>query len=83
MRGPCACRDYNRQHTVSRKAETQGIIRAKEADLRGVSWERSVGVPRFKTPVCGVKNECEHMEDECGHMEGERGHVEVSVGMRS
>ena len=48
----------SRQHTVSRKAETQGTICAKEADLRGMSWERSVGVPKcrkLKTPVCGVK----------------------------
>ena len=57
---------------------------------RVMSWERSVGVPKcrkLKTPVCGVKDEWEHMEDElghlegeCGHVEGELGHMEVSVG---
>ena len=67
----------------SLKAETQGTICAKEADLRGMSWERSVGVPKcrkLKTPVCGVKDEWEHMEDELGQVEGECGHAEVSVG---
>ena len=73
----------SRQHTVSRKTGTQGTICAKEADLRGMSWERSVGVPKcrkLKTPVCGVKDEWEHMEDELGHLEGECGHVEGELG---
>ena len=38
----------SRQHTVSRKTGTQGTICAKEADLRGVSWERSVGVSKCR-----------------------------------
>lgn len=68
----------SRQHTVSRKSGTQGTICAKEADLRGVSWERTVGVPKcrkLKTPLCGVKDECEHMKDECEHMKDKRGRV--------